>query len=130
MSYASPIKRAKGSGSAKNGTSHLIHQRASAIALIPLCIWFVISVILILRNPREIIPEYVISPINMTFIILFMCTFIYHGALGMRVIIEDYVHCKYAKIWSLMILYFASITTVVCGFISMLSMHIVFRIVG
>ena len=130
MDYNSSLSKAKGLGSARNGTAHMIHQRFTAIALVPLCIWFVISVILVLRSPKEMIPQYIISPINMTFIILFICVSIYHGMIGMRVIIEDYVHHKYIKIWSLIILYFVSIVTLTCGIISLFSMHIVFRIVG
>lgn len=130
MGYRSSLGKVKGLGTAKNGTSHFIHQRFTALALIPLCIWFVISAILIIKNPREMIPQYVISPINMTFLMLFICAFIYHGLLGMRVIIEDYIHCKCVKLWSLVILYFVSIVTLACGIVSLFSMHVVFRIVG
>lgn len=128
--FRSDISVVKGHGSAKNGTSHFIHQRVTAIALVPLCIWFVISIIVLLQNPKEVIPEYVISPINITFIVLFTCTAIYHGVLGLRVVIEDYIHCNFVKYSALIVLYFVSITTVVCGLISILGMHIIFRLIG
>ena len=41
MSLRNPLARAKGLGSAKDGTSHWWHQRLTAIALALLTPWFV-----------------------------------------------------------------------------------------
>ena len=41
MSLRTPLSEAKGLGSAKEGASHWWLQRLTAVALVPLAIWFV-----------------------------------------------------------------------------------------
>jgi succinate dehydrogenase / fumarate reductase membrane anchor subunit len=130
MNFRSPISKVKGLGSAKSGTTHFIHQRITAIMLVPICIWFVVSIILILKNPEENIPHYVTSPLNLTLLVLFLISFIYHGMLGMQVIIEDYVHCQVLKVIYLIVLYFISVFSIIIGLISVITLHVIFRIYG
>ncbi len=94
MHLRSNLSKARGLGSAKEGAHHWWMQRVTAIALIPLVIWFVISVIKATSNHGVSGVIYLLSsPVNAIAMILFLGTSIYHGTLGIKVIIEDYVHC-------------------------------------
>lgn len=92
-----PLKRARGLGSAKDGTHHWWMQRLTAILLIPLCIWFVASILFLAVNGGQSIGSWFSHPLHaLASIILFSAGF-YHAKLGMQVVIEDYVHCHCAK---------------------------------
>lgn len=83
--------KAQGRCLAKKGLHHWIGQRISAIALVPLGIWFVGAFILLLAAPFAQAQQWLSSPWVATVAILLTFTMFYHGYLGMRVIFEDYV---------------------------------------
>ena len=91
MKYETDFHKAQGLGSAKSGLRHWIGQRVSAIALIPLSIWFVGAFILLLTAPYTQAQQWLSSPWVVTTSILLTLVMFYHGYLGMRVIFEDYV---------------------------------------
>ncbi len=91
MTFETDLHRAKGSGSAKKGRSHWIAQRVTAIALIPLSLWFVSTFIILISAPFEQVCFWLSSPWTVSLSILFMFVLFYHGALGMQVIWEDYI---------------------------------------
>lgn len=93
MKFRTPLKTAKGLGSAKSGTHHWIQQRISAIALILLVLWFMSMLINMLSfSDYEQAVATLSSPFNATMLVLFLVMGFYHGTLGLQVIIEDYVH--------------------------------------
>ena len=102
--FNSKLGKAKGLGPAGHGVSHWWTQRLTAIALIPLTVWFVSSLLAAFMFPAPgLVAEWMSSPItaillSMTIIALFM-----HAYLGLQVIIEDYVKCSHKK-YSLLIL--------------------------
>ena len=75
----------------KSGSFHWLAQRITAVALVPLGLWFVISFVSLLPAPYEQAQAWLMSPWNVTFAILFILIMSYHGALGMQVVWEDYV---------------------------------------
>jgi succinate dehydrogenase / fumarate reductase membrane anchor subunit len=91
MKYETHFHKAQGLGSAKSGLHHWMGQRVSAIALIPLSIWFVGAFILLLTAPFEEAQKWLSSPWIVTLSILLTLVMFYHGYLGMQVILEDYV---------------------------------------
>ena len=91
MTFEADFHRAKGSGSAKKGRSHWIAQRITAVALIPLSLWFVTTFIMLVSAPFEQVCFWLASVWTVSLSILFMCVLFYHGALGMQVIWEDYI---------------------------------------
>ncbi len=127
MSIRTPLAKVKHLGSAKSGTHHFVHQRVTALFMIPLLMWFVISSITFVVMPKDLVPDFVMSPINIVASVLFVGNFLYHGALGMRVIIEDYIHCKWMQNALLIGLNLFCIVTFVAGVISLLSIHFTFR---
>ena len=92
MSYLrTPLSKAKGLGSAKSGTEHFMIQGITALALIPLVIWFCISLAFLPDANYTTVVAWLSSPFNAVLMILTLISGFYHGALGMQTIFEDYV---------------------------------------
>ncbi len=85
-----PLARARGLGSAKDGLSHWWAQRLTAIALIPLVVWFAISLIMLSGEDYGVARAWIGSPLVMVLLILTISIGLHHGQLGMQVVIEDY----------------------------------------
>lgn len=102
MSILTPLKKARGLGSAKDGTHHWWLQRVTAIALIPLVLWVAFSVASMAGEDYNIVVGYFTSPLNTAMFALFLFTAAYHAILGLQVVIEDYVHCEALKIAALL----------------------------
>ncbi len=123
MSLRSPLGKARGLGSAKAGVHHWWMQRVTAVALIFLVIWFVLSVIRAASGGSSIIDE-LVSPYNAVLMILFIGTSLYHGCLGIQVIIEDYITCSCARPVLIILTKFISIITGIALFLAVLSVHL------
>ena len=87
-----------------HGVGHWKLQRISAIAMIPLVIWFTTSLKLTLMDGYEQSIEWLQSPFNATGLILLFGTLYFHAASGLQVVIEDYVHHEGLKIVSLILI--------------------------
>ena len=98
MNMRSPLSRARGLGSAKTGTDHWWAQRLTALALIPLVIWFVVSMIIVTSADHAAAVEFIRSPINAVLLILLIAATFHHGQLGLQVVIEDYIHTKWLEV--------------------------------
>jgi len=101
MSLKTPLKKVHGLGSAKEGTHHFIMQRLTAIALVPLLIWFAFSLASISGGDYQSVVEWVRSPFVTIMLVLLVIAGFYHAALGLQVIIEDYIHVKYLELIAL-----------------------------
>ncbi len=88
----SPLNRARGLGSAKDGLHHWWMQRLTALALIPLVIWFAISLVMLSGADYGAVRAWIASPVAMVLLILTIVIGLHHGQLGLQVVIEDYVH--------------------------------------
>lgn len=91
-SMRSPLGRAIGLGSAKNGVEHWWFQRVTAVALVPLTVWFAASLIAHARNDYATFIAWVRTPIATILMALLLIGLFHHMALGLQVVIEDYVH--------------------------------------
>ena len=93
MSMRSDLGKARGAGSAHGGTSHFIAQRATALALIVLAPWFVITAALTMPDAGYgSAVEFLAEPLNAVGLILLVGVGLYHMAIGMQEIIADYIH--------------------------------------
>ncbi len=97
MSLRSPIARARGLGSAHEGVAHWWGQRLTALALVPLMLWFVAYVCATLGEPFAAARASLHAPANAILMILMVSVGFYHGHLGLNVIVEDYVHTPWLK---------------------------------
>jgi len=120
MSLRSPLGKVRGLGSAKNGTHHWWMQKVTAVALIPLTIWFVASVVQMTTAEYEVVISWLNSPIVAILMMLFVFTSLYHLRLGLQVIIEDYIHSEGAKIFFQMIVTFGCIVIATATIFSIL----------
>ena len=98
MDYRSPLARVRGLGSAKAGTFHWWMQRVTAVALIPLSYWLITFLNLSLNAPYQHTVEWLATPLNTLCIIAWVLAVFYHAALGLQVVIEDYVAAEGIKI--------------------------------
>lgn len=128
MSLKTPISIVKHLGSAKSGTTHHIHQRVTALFLIPLMIWFVVTVIMFMQKNVDELPWFITSATSIVGACLFVMITLYHGTLGIRMVIEDYIHCKALKSALLIGLYGLVITTIVAGLVAILTINFSIRI--
>jgi succinate dehydrogenase / fumarate reductase membrane anchor subunit len=101
-----PLGRAIGLGSAKEGVEHWWAQRLTAIALVPLALWFVASVIGLAGADYVAFTDWVAQPLVAVLLILLIVATFYHAQLGVQVVVEDYVHGEAAKLASLITLRF------------------------
>ena len=98
MDYRSPLARVHGLGSAKAGTSHWWMQRVTAVALIPLSYWLITFLELSFHAPYQQTVAWLTSPVNTVGIIAWVLAVFYHAALGLQVVIEDYIAAEGIKI--------------------------------
>ena len=99
----SPLGRALGLGSAKEGAEHWWLQRVTAVALVPLALWFVAALVAHLGVERAAVVIWLRSPLTAVAMILLVVATFTHMALGLQVVIEDYVHHEATKIASLVL---------------------------
>ncbi len=94
MNHVHPLAKVKGTGSAKSGVHHWWMQRLTAIALVPLTIWFVGSMLGLTAGDNAVLAVrvWLAEPLNGVLLLAWVIAMIYHGQLGMQVIIEDYIH--------------------------------------
>lgn len=97
-SMRTPIGRVRGLGSAKSGMHHWWMQRVTAVALIPLTLWFVASLISLAGAGYAETVAWLGSPIVAVLMIALIIATFYHAALGLQVVIEDYVHHEGVKL--------------------------------
>lgn len=102
----SPLAKARGTGAAHNGVDHWIAQRITAVANIPLMLWLVWSVVNMQGWSHEVFTAWLAAPLNTVLMILAVISVFYHAALGLQVIIEDYVHQEACKITKLLLMRF------------------------
>lgn len=97
MSLRTPIGRVRGLGSAKDGTHHWWLQRLTAVALVPLTVWFVASIVGLAGADYDTVVTWIGQPVVAVVLILFLFTSFYHLKLGLQVVVEDYVHNEGVK---------------------------------
>jgi len=115
MSMQTPLGRVRGLGSAKNGTHHWWMQRVTAVALVPLTLWFVYSILSLLGGGYVEAARWLASPVNAVLMVLLLIATFHHLQLGLQVVIEDYIHGEGTKIAAIVILKLASFALAVAG---------------
>ena len=104
MAMRSPLGRVRGLGSAKDGTGHWWAERITGLALVPLTIWFVVSVIGSAGAGYVEFVEWLSAPSVAAMMILLIVATFHHTQLGLQVVIEDYVHDEAMKIAALLVM--------------------------
>jgi succinate dehydrogenase / fumarate reductase, membrane anchor subunit len=115
-----PLGRVIGLGSAKEGVGHWWAQRVSAVALIFLGLWFVASMIALAGADRAAVAAWLHHPLPAIITILMLIAVFYHAALGLQVVIEDYVHAEWLKLSTLVVMRLISFALAVAGIFAVL----------
>lgn len=123
MKLRSGLSQARGLGSAKEGAAHWWAQRVTAIALIPLFIWFVVQIIGATHSEMHLL-AFIVQPLNAVCMILLLGFGLYHGTLGMQVIIEDYIHRHCMRTALILLVQFVSLFAVVSGTLAVIAVHV------
>jgi succinate dehydrogenase / fumarate reductase, membrane anchor subunit len=119
MSLRSPLGRVIGLGSAKEGVHHWWLQRLTSVALVPLTVWFTVSLLSLPSLDHTTVIAWMAQSWTSLLLILFVLIGTWHSQLGLRVVIEDYVHGG-AKTVVLVIVTFAHALIAVAGVFAIL----------
>ena len=109
MSLRTPLGRVRGLGSAKDGTTHWWAQRVTAVAMVPLTLWFVATLAANTGADHATFTAWLGNPLVAIIMLLLVLTGFHHAQLGLQVVIEDYVHTEWLKITSIVLVKFAAI---------------------
>lgn len=120
MSYRSPLSRARGLGSAKEGVGHWWMQRITSVALVPLMVWLVVALALLGRTDYASMSAWVAHPVVTVLLIVLIPTLFYHSSLGVRVVVEDYVHTKWLEISIITVVNFINILLAIACMVAVL----------
>lgn len=119
-SLRSPISRVAGLGAARSGVHHWWLQRLTSVALVPLTIWFVVSLLSLPSLDRGTVTAWMAQNWTALWLILLVVVGTWHSQLGVRVVVEDYVHGSGAKTITLVIVTFAHALIAVAGVFAVL----------
>ena len=106
MSLRTPLGRVLGMGSAHDGIGHWWAQRVSAVALIPLTLWFLISLLMLPSLDYSTVKTWLSFPLSGFLGVLLVASLSYHSYLGTAVVVEDYLHAAGMKLLVLLSLRF------------------------
>jgi succinate dehydrogenase / fumarate reductase membrane anchor subunit len=120
MSLKSPLRRVTGLGSAGSGAAHWYAHRVTAVALVLLGLWFVISLATLGGGSHERIVGWLATPIASALTVLLVLTAAYHALLGLQVVIEDYVADKGTRVAVMLVVKFALAVAAVIGVLAVL----------
>ena len=116
MQMRSHLGRVRGLGSSNNGVQHWWMQRLSGIALVPLSLWFVFSVIgLLINADLATVTTWVGQHYNPVLLILFVICMFHHAQLGLQVVIEDYTRSELTKVTLLVTVKLAALLLSACS---------------
>ncbi len=121
--YRSPLSRVKGLGSAKDGTSHFWHQRLTAVALIPLALWFGFG-LASLPADYTTLTNYIQQPVVAIGLILLIVMVFYHAQLGLQIVLEDYVSSHAKRTVAIVLTGFACLVCVLSGIVSIIKIFV------
>jgi succinate dehydrogenase / fumarate reductase membrane anchor subunit len=116
----SPFDRTQGLGSARDGLGHWWMQRMTAVALLPLTLWFAASLIACSRSDYGIFIMWLRKPRTAVLMVLLLIALFYHMALGLQVVVEDYVHTDRLKMPTVVAIYLGSFALAAAGIIAIL----------
>lgn len=98
MSLRSDLGRVKGLGAAREGLGHWRLQRLTALALIPLALWFVTTVMALIDAPHATVVAWIAQPHASVLLLALCLALFWHLQLGLQVVLEDYVHAAWLLI--------------------------------
>ena len=122
--FRSPLSKVKGLGTARDGVGHWVWQRLTALVIIPLSLWLMVSLVKLSRTGGSAeISDWMANPYNALLCTLFLGAMFAHAKLGMQVVIEDYVHCPVRKTILLLLIKLVFIVATLATVMSVGKLH-------
>ncbi len=118
----SQLGRVRGLGSAKSGVAHWWAQRLTAIALVPLSLWFIFSMLHLLGAPQAAVADWFAGPWTIVLMLALVLATFHHLQLGLQVVIEDYIHDDAIRLASLLAVKAAAILLAMACIVSVLKL--------
>lgn len=119
-----PLARARGLGAAHDGTHHFWVHRLSALALVPLCLWFVASVVCKIGASYEEFMAWAGQLHVATALVITIVLTFHHAALGLQTVVEDYVHTPLPRLALLLLVKYSSFALAVIGVMAVLKISL------
>ena len=119
-SLRSPLGTVTGLGSAKSGVHHWWLQRLTSIALVPLTVWFAVSLASLPSLDHVTVVTWMAQSWTSLLLVLLVLVATYHSQLGVRVVIEDYIHNTGSRTLILVLLTFLHAFLAVAGVFAIL----------
>ena len=120
MSLKTPLGQVLGLGSAKDGTAHWWAQRLTAVALVPLLVWFTLTLLGLPDWSYLTVVGLMAGPLDSALLVLLVGVVVYHSHLGVQVVVEDYVSGTALKVATLVLLALAHLALGVTGVLAIL----------
>jgi len=120
MSLRSPLGRVLGLGAAREGVHHWWMQRLTSVALVPLAVWFVVSLLTLPVLDHAAVVAWMRQSWTALLLILFVLVACRHSQLGVRVVVEDYVHAVGLKTLTLVLVSFVHVLLAAAGVLAVL----------
>jgi succinate dehydrogenase / fumarate reductase membrane anchor subunit len=108
-SAQTPLHKVQGMGSSHSGTGHFWRERVTSVALIPLSLWFLYAMLGLAGTSEVTALQFLAHPWNALLMGGFVVFSLYHAALGLQVVVDDYVHTTGTKIFLLLLIRFSVI---------------------
>jgi len=117
--FRSELGRIRGLGSAKEGVQHWWAQRITALLMVPLMVWFLIGLVAHVGDGHRAAVRWLSSPITFGAFLLLLGAGFWHLALGLQVVIEDYVQREGCKIAAILVAKLACLVLALAGMLSL-----------
>ena len=112
---STPLKRVRGLGAAHRGTETFWRQRMTAIANIPLVIFLVLSIVSHIGAPYGEVKAYLAHPVVAVLILALVLSAALHMRIGLKEIIEDYIHGEGLKVLAILaVTFYAGLIAIAC----------------
>lgn len=98
MSLRSDLGKVKGLGAAKEGVGHWRLQRLTALALLPLALWFVATLLGLIGAPHAVVVAWIGQGHVTVLLLALVIALFWHLQLGLQVVLEDYLHVPWLQI--------------------------------
>lgn len=124
MSLQTPLARVKGLGSARRGALHWWRQRLSAVALLPLSLWFIYELTSLNSLEYGAARAWAATPAAAVLLTLFIPTLFYHAQTGLQVVVEDYVKSEGLKLAAIVLVKFIAVVAAVVALLAVAKIHL------
>ena len=124
MSLQTPLARVKGLGSARRGALDWWRQRLSAVALLPLSLWFIYELTTLNSLEYGAARAWAAAPATVLLLALFIPTLFYHAQAGLQVVVEDYVKPEGLKLTILVLVKFIAAVCAVVALLAVAKIHL------